>query len=83
MVDEAEAHHEFVLLVVEPHDGPWTKRCLRHADEILLVADAADSPALHPLERDYLSREHPISHATRRLILLQEPSALLPRDTAS
>jgi NTE family protein len=82
-LDEAEAHHEFVLLVAEPHDGPWTKRCLRHADEILLVADAADSPALHPLERDCLSREHPISHATRRLILLQEPSALLPRDTAS
>lgn len=86
-LDELEAHHRFMLLVVEPDDVPWLRRCLSQADEVMLIADAADQPALHPLERDYLSHETAASRARRRLVLLHDPPlpgpASGPRDTAA
>ena len=54
LLDRLEADHEFVLLVADADAGAaasagtsaWSGRCARHADEVLLVADAHAAPRL-------------------------------------
>ena len=82
---EREAHAESVLLVAEGRDAEWTRHCAHHADEIVLVGDAAApgragawSFAEDVAEPD---RDRP-SQARRTLVLLHPADAGLPRDTA-
>src|SRR5512141_1883090 len=49
-LDAIEAAHDFVLLVGDAQPGPWALRCARHGDELLLLADAALPPVVHPVE---------------------------------
>jgi NTE family protein len=51
LLDRIEARLEFVLLLADPEPTAWTARCCRDADELLLLADADQPPALHPIER--------------------------------
>lgn len=39
-LDRVEAEHEMVVFVGEDDATPWSHYCQRHADEVLLVADA-------------------------------------------
>jgi NTE family protein len=39
-LDEVEAAHDFVLLLADASPTPWTQRCSRRCDELLLLADA-------------------------------------------
>ncbi len=43
-LDNIESGHEFVLLVGDDAPSEWTRRCCRHADEMLLLADATKAP---------------------------------------
>ena len=54
-LDNIESEHEFVLLVGDDAPTAWTRRCCRHGDEMLLLADATKAPVLHPIETDWLS----------------------------
>lgn len=51
LLDRIEARLEFVLLLADPEPTAWTSRCCRDADELLLLADADQPPALHAIER--------------------------------
>ncbi len=51
-LDKIEAQHDFVVFVADAQRNEWTQRCIRHCDELLLVADADQPPALHPNEAD-------------------------------
>lgn len=51
LLDRIESRLEFVLLLADPEPTAWTSRCCRDADELLLLADADQPPALHPIER--------------------------------
>ncbi|MCF8178603.1 MAG: patatin-like phospholipase family protein [Sulfuritalea sp.] len=42
-IDEKEAASDLVLLLGDEPDSKWSRHCIRHADEILWVADAADA----------------------------------------
>jgi predicted acylesterase/phospholipase RssA len=46
-----ERAHRHVVLEADDAWTPWTQRCLRQADRVLLVARAGDDPAPGPLER--------------------------------
>lgn len=46
-----EAAHRFLLLVGGPADDAWTRRCVRHAEHVLIVAPADASPAPGAAER--------------------------------
>ncbi len=49
-LDKIEAQHDFVVFVADAQRTQWTQRCIRHCDELLLVADADQPPDLHPNE---------------------------------
>lgn len=51
LCDELERGHSLVLYEGEPVASAWTRRCLRQADVVLLIADAAATPAPGDLER--------------------------------
>jgi len=78
-LDRVEAEHDFVLLMANPGADEWTRRCIRHSDELLLVADAARSPAVHEIERECLASQSTRSEAAETLVLLHPPGTTMPR----
>lgn len=68
-LNEQETKHEFLIYQADRPPTDWSKRCLRQADHVLLVASADD-----PLEQNSivssLLQKNPITSATRALILL-------------
>jgi NTE family protein len=80
-LDDVEFWNEYVLFVADPADTEWTRRCIRHADEILLLASAASPPRLHMVEEKYLRGEHAITGARQMLVLLHDAATPHPRGT--
>jgi NTE family protein len=80
-LDNIESEHEFVLLLGDPVPSEWTRRCCRHGDELLLLADATQAPALHPIEADWLSHRPPRAEAAEILVLLHPADTRCPRNT--
>jgi len=69
-LDSVESGHEFVLLVGDDATDRMTRRCCRHADEMLLLADATKAPVLHPIETDWLTHRPQHAEAAEILVLL-------------
>lgn len=80
-LDEIEAAHDFVLLLADAAPTAWTRRCLRHSDEILLLADATRTPSVHPVEEACLHARPARSEAAEILVLLHPADAAMPRGT--
>lgn len=81
-LEEQESMYRFVLYIPDPVDSEWTHRCLRQADEVLLIGDSCQSPALHPIEIRYLQGRERLSTAGQTLALLHPPDTKLPAGTA-
>ncbi|HEY0140654.1 MAG TPA: patatin-like phospholipase family protein [Thermoanaerobaculia bacterium] len=79
-LEEVEFANDFVLLLGEG-DDEWTRRCLRQADEVLLVARADATPALHPLEVKYCAGAEAITRARQTLVLLHDIEVPHPAGT--
>lgn len=77
---ELEAAHRFLVYEADPTPSAWSDRVLRQADHIVYVADGAQAPlAPHrPQTEGNGSRSRPRS----TLVVLQEPSASLPKPAA-
>lgn len=80
-LDARERDHRFVLYVTEPAATAWTRRCLRHADRVLLVADAAADPRPGAAERDVLAYTDGLVGAIETLVLLHLDGSRPPRGT--
>jgi NTE family protein len=72
-----------VLLLADDEPTEWTLRCARQADETLLLADAAQRPALHPNETHPGARTNPETGAAEVLVLLHADGKHAPRGTAA
>ena len=59
----------------------WTRACLQHADEVLLLADAKANAGLSETETKLLS-DDAITMARRTLVLLHGPDTQTPQGTA-
>jgi NTE family protein len=81
-IDEIEAQSSGVYLAADGGDTAWTRFCLRHADEVLLLADADHDPGLSAVEQAFLSPAAPISIARQTLVLLHKADTTIPTDTA-
>jgi NTE family protein len=82
-LEEIEAESHLVLFVADAALTPWTRRCLRHCDEIVLVADADQPPVLHPIERDCLADGMEASRSACTLVLMHPEARVTPRGTAA
>ena len=83
LLDAIEADTDYVLLLADPTPTAWTQRCCRHCDELLLLADATQPPALHPVEEQVLMRRPPRTGAAEILVLLHPQDLQSPRGTAA
>ena len=81
-LDEQAADHRFVVLEADASLTPWTRRVLREADQVLLVADASQRPEMHPFERECLGHTTRSLRTERTLVLLHPPSVSLPQGTS-
>lgn len=80
-LDALEAEHDFVLLLAEQVPGPWTRRCVDHSDELLLVADSTQPPAVHAIEQACLAQRAARTEAAEILLLLHPADLTTPRST--
>ena len=71
-LDEQEANNDYLIYQADHEPTEWTKRCLRQADEILLIAHHDDSPVPDAMEMDLLEGFDKITSAQKILILLRE-----------
>jgi NTE family protein len=78
-LDRVEAEHDFVLLIANAGADAWTRRCIRHGDELLLVADATRPPAVHEIEQRCLANQSMRSEAAETLVLLHPAATKVPR----
>ncbi|TNE46444.1 MAG: cyclic nucleotide-binding domain-containing protein [Deltaproteobacteria bacterium] len=80
-LEKQDTDHRFVLLEATPHLSIWTKKCLRHADLVLLVSWANGSPSLTRLEMELQSTSELFSANRQELVLLHPANTLLPSGT--
>ncbi|HWM92037.1 MAG TPA: patatin-like phospholipase family protein [Thermoanaerobaculia bacterium] len=78
-IDGQEASHAFLLYEADSRPTEWTRRCLRQADRILVVAGSGDEPSLGPLG-DELARFE--GRPREELVLLHGDPRRRPSGTA-
>jgi NTE family protein len=81
-VDRIEAESRVIYLAADGSDTAWTRFCLQHADEIVLLADAEGDGRLSDLERRCFADKAPLSIARQTLVLLHKATAKTPQATA-
>jgi NTE family protein len=82
-LDEIERAHDFVLLVADDGETEWTRRCIRHSDEVLFIA-RTDSPLrIHPVEERLCMAPRAITAARQSLVLLHSQWRRHPTGTAA
>jgi len=73
-LDGLERGHDALVLVCQDQPSPWTRRCLRQADDVLLVADAAGDPGLRPVEAALTPPGERVF--ARRHLVLRQPAGI-------
>ncbi|CAM2011352.1 cyclic nucleotide-binding domain-containing protein [Acanthopleuribacter pedis] len=76
-----EANYTTLVYACDSGDTPWTMRCLRQADRLVLVAEADGSPEIAALERKIMEVLKRTGHAPCHLVLIQRPEAIEGKNT--
>lgn len=84
---EQEEKHRYIVCTADPTVNAWTRRCIRQADRIVLLANGAERTArrqacLGAIEEAMRSDPALSSHARPILVLLYGDDAELPDGTA-
>jgi predicted acylesterase/phospholipase RssA len=79
-LDEQESRYRFLVCEADDTASGWTLRCLRQADEILLVARADSDPESTAAEKALLGHDA-VSKASQTLVLLHHDGNRLPSGT--
>lgn len=82
-LNELEAEHEYLLLLADEGASDWTQRCLRQADAVLLVADAASRPAAGMDTAGMTAAGGARPGPAAQLVLLHPPGTVRPSGTAA
>ena len=77
-LDELEDRYALVFYEADAELTAWTRRCLRVADEVVLLVDAKGSPALSAVERACLGD----SRVRQTLVVLHPADTVVPSGTA-
>ncbi len=81
-INEQEARTRFLVYEADAAASAWTRRCLRQADRILVVASGEGEPSLGPLGPELARLEEDQGRQLEELVLLHEEPGRPPRDTA-
>jgi predicted acylesterase/phospholipase RssA len=80
-LNEQENRYRFIVLEADIEATAWTERCVRHGDQIILVARGPARPGAHkipeglrPAHQDRVERLH-------QLVLIQDDNAAKPSGT--
>ena len=73
--------HRFIIYVADSTPTEWTRRCLRQAEQVLIVGNQGDDPGLSSIERALLRKDSTASIASRALILLHPDGSRAPSGT--
>jgi predicted acylesterase/phospholipase RssA/CRP-like cAMP-binding protein len=78
---EQEMEQDYVIYLADDSHSPWTQKCLRQADKILIVVDAKSKVSLTELEREVLFNSKRKCAQTRELIVLYPEHTEVPYRT--
>jgi predicted acylesterase/phospholipase RssA/CRP-like cAMP-binding protein len=78
---EQEVEHRYVVYQAEAALSPWTERCLRQADRIVIVADATGDPAPGAIESEWLKDDR-VRRSRMTLVLVHGDAVSAPLRTA-
>ena len=82
-LNDLEDSFRFLVLECGEPNSEWTRRCVRHADAVLLVAQAREPVPAEPLPEFLVPRTPTTVQAPRTLVLLHPADGRLPLDTAA
>jgi predicted acylesterase/phospholipase RssA/CRP-like cAMP-binding protein len=77
-LDKQEQFHDYLLYQANPVWDTWSQRCVRQADQIVLVADATQRPDLTDIEEQIAL----LKPGAKPILLLIHPPATMPAGTA-
>jgi CRP-like cAMP-binding protein len=80
-LEAREVDHRFVVYQADDGATPWSRRCMRQADRVLLVAHAGDDPAPGAVERALDALEDRATDAAEVLVLVHPDGKTPPRGT--
>jgi len=80
-LEARETRNRFVLYEADPTVTLWTRRCVRLADRIVLVASSEHNPELSETEKALRELEGANDASSRMLLLVHPPETKLPRRT--
>ncbi len=80
-LEESEQSHTFMVYQADDTGSAWTRRCLKMADRILLIARPTADPTPRNLEKELLLGENRITPAAQNLVLLHPDGGKLPQGT--
>jgi predicted acylesterase/phospholipase RssA len=80
-MNEHEAAHRYVVYEADPRWTGWSERVLRHADHVLVIADAHGDPGLGENERRLRERATGGRAPAQSLVLLWKAGGSGPRET--
>jgi hypothetical protein len=70
-LEEQHASHDILLYVCDSDlQAPWSRRCLRHADVHLVVADSCVDPTLPPTQAAIREVAHVVAQSSKRVELV-------------
>ncbi|GIX78191.1 neuropathy target esterase sws [Caerostris extrusa] len=75
---QQEDQHKVVLYQCDSYFSPWTQRCIRQADCIIIVALADSEPTVGETEKEL---EHFAVRTQKELVLLHRDDRIKPRKT--
>lgn len=82
-LDTLEAENDYVVYIANPDNDLWTQRCLRQADRVLLLANAADDCQPPRFESRLMNDTARRLNGDNRLLLWHAPQTLRPEGTAA
>ncbi len=80
-LSEQANHYSFNLYQTDFSVTPWTQRCLRHADQILLVGHADGDPTTTEIEFELIIQDTEQAMVRKHLVLLHPNGNTLPTGT--
>jgi NTE family protein len=81
-LERQENNNDLVFYLPDLGATEWTKRCIRQADEIILVSDSTAPPSLSKMEQQILSGDGKLSTARQTLVLMHPGGDTLPANTS-